>query len=135
MYNHKLIFDDQVFEEGQTLPANTSDTSETPHRVDGTNGRLAICVTAADGDVAIADTKTFTLTYLECATEDGSFAAPAEKPSLVIAYDGAYAPDEGDVIGRLLLPVEVGKWIKPVIATTDAAAAGTVNVFLEYIGN
>lgn len=135
MYKHKLVFDDQVFEKGITLPANTSDTCDNAMRVDGTNGRLAICVKANDDNVVLATTKKLTLSYTQCDTEDGSFAAPAPNQTLVKTASGSYEPNAGDVIMRMLLPTDVKKWVKAVLTTDDASAAGKVDVFLEYIGN
>jgi hypothetical protein len=140
MYKHKLIFDDQVFQLGMTMPVNTSAIATTAVRAAGAPGRLAITVTAANASVAIATTETLTLSILTSATEGGSYAAPAHAPSMVVTFTGAYAPAEGDVIASLLIPVgyldnETDKWIKAVVATDDAAAAGLIDVFLEYMAN
>ena len=135
MYNHKLIVEDQVFELGMTLPASNSSLCDNALRVDGTNGRLAVCVTAADDNVVLATTKKLTLSYTECDTETGSFTTPAPNQTLVKTASGSYQPDSGDVIMRMLLPTEVKKWVKTTLTTDDAAATGKVNVFLEYVGN
>lgn len=135
MYNHKLKFTDQMFQEGVTLPANTSATCTNAMRVDGTNGRLAICVTANDDNVVLATTKKLTLSYTQCDTEDGSFAAPAPSLTLVKTASGSYKPDAGDVVMRMILPTDVKKWVKAVVTTDDPAAAGKLDVFLEYIGD
>lgn len=134
MYNHELIFENQLFEAGMTLPANTNANANKAMRADGTSGRLAIVVQAADDAVALADTRTFTLRYTEADTEGGSYSAPTPETSLVFTASGAYAPNKGDVIARLLLPVDVKKWVKANLATSDGSAAGTVNVVLAYVG-
>jgi hypothetical protein len=140
MYKHKLIFADQVFELGMTLPVNTSATASTAVRAAGAPGRLAVTITAADASVALADTKVLTLSLLTCATEGGSYAAPKHNPTLTVTMDAAYAPDQDEVIASMIIPVgyldgETDKWIKAVVATTDVAAAGTINVFVEYLAN
>ena len=133
MYNHTLKFTDQAFQLGMTLPANTSATATNAMRVDGTNGRLAISLVANGDDVALALGKILTVTYTECATETGTFAAPASKPSLVTTYAAAIAPTDGTKIVSMLLPTDVEKWVKVVVTTDDAAAAGEIDVVLEYL--
>lgn len=138
MYKQKLIFESNVFELGMTVPQNTSADASTAVRAAGAPGRLAITVTAADGNVALADATTFTISIKTSTTEGGTFAAPAHAPSMVRTFSGAFTCDQGDVIASLLIPVgyldpETDKWIKAVTATTDAAAAGTIDVFVEYM--
>lgn len=140
MYKHKLIFADQVFELGMTLPVNTSATASTAVRAAGAPGRLAITITAADSSVSIADTEILTLSLLTSTTEGGSYAAPKHNPTITVTMDAAYTPEQDEVMASLLIPVgyldnETDKWIKAVVATDDAAAAGTINVFLEYMAN
>lgn len=135
MYNHKLQFADQLFEAAMTFPANTSATATNPMRVGGANGNLAITVVGADTDVLLADTKIFTLSYTEATTESGVYAAANPAVSSVYTASGAYAPAVGIVMNRLVLPPDAGPWIKAVLATDDAAADGTVDVFLEYLAN
>jgi len=136
MYKHKLIFENQMFEDGTTVPANTSTTigDTTALRVDGTRSRMAVTVLAKT-TVAIADTKTLTISLKECATEDGTFAAPTpDSHSVVITMSGATAYAVGDRIASLILPENIGEWVKPVISTNDAAASGTIDVIIEYLG-
>lgn len=135
MYKHVLKFDDQMFQADLTLPANTSATCTNAMRVGGTNGRLAICVVAKDDNIVLATTKNLTLSYTQCDTEGGSFAAPAPNQTLVKTASGSYEPNAGDVVMRMLLPLDVKKWVKAVLTTDDASAAGKVDVFLEYVGN
>lgn len=132
MYNHTLVFDDQVFEQGLALPVNTSATAANPMRVGKAAGKLAVSVLAGDGNVALALGKKLTLSILESDAEDGPFTAPAAAPSLEITYAEAFTPDQGDKIASMILPVDAGKWVKAVVATDDAAAAGQIDVILEY---
>ncbi len=140
MYKHKLILEDQIFELDMDIPVNTSATAATAVRATGAPGLLAITVTANDTDVALADTKKFTISILTSATEGGSYAAPEYAPSLVRTFSAAYDPDEGEVIASLIIPHgyldgETDKWVKAVITTDDAAAAGDINVFCEYLAS
>ncbi|MCP4127768.1 MAG: hypothetical protein GY753_11975 [Gammaproteobacteria bacterium] len=140
MYKHKLIFADQAFELDMDIPVNTSATASTALRAAGAAGRLAITAIANDAAVALADTKKFTISILTSTTEGGSYAAPEHAPSMVRTMSAAYDPDVGEVIASLLIPVgyldpETDKWIKAVITTDDAAAAGDIDVFLEYLAN
>jgi hypothetical protein len=139
MYKHKLQFNDQVFQQGMTLPVNTSASATNAVRCAGAPGRLAITM-VANGSVALANTKKLTMSILTCTTESGSFVAPKHAPSMVVTMNGAYAPAKGDVMASMIMPVgylegESAKWVKAVVATDDAAAAGTIDVFLEYLGS
>lgn len=140
MYKHKLQFDSQLFETAMTLPVNTSATAAAAVRAAGAAGRLAITVVASGSSVALADTKKLTIGILTSTTEGGSYAAPKHNPSMVVTMDAAFAPDDGELMGSLIIPVgyldaETDKWIKATVATDDAAAAGEIDVFLEYLAN
>jgi len=132
MYNHKLIFESNMFEDGMTVPANTNADADAGMRVGGQEGRLAVTITAKTSCL-IHDEDILTVTLKDCATESGSYAAisPAYSVSITHAADTTYAA--GDEIISILVPPGVGKWLKPNIATDDAGATGTMNVFVEYL--
>jgi hypothetical protein len=134
MYKHKLIFEDNAFQLGMTVPVNTSATATKALRVGRIQGNLAVTITAADGNVALATGTTVTLSLLGSETEGGSFVALAPVvPSAVLTTSGAYAPEMGDRVMSLIVPEDCPKWIKAVVTTDDVAAAGKFNVFLEYL--
>ena len=133
MYNHKLILTNQMFEAGKTIPANTSADASTAGRAGGTKSRLAVTVTAATA-TSIDIGKQFILTLKECATETGTFVTPGAAPSMTVTYAAATDFAVGERIASLVLPENIGKWVKARVATNDAAATGTLNIFLEYLG-
>ena len=140
--NHKLIFNNQAFQLGMTLPANTSAVATNALRAGGARGLLAITITAANAAVALAITKKLTVSLQVGATETGSFAAPKHNPTLVVTMAAAYAPAQNDVITTMVVPMGLisgdntaAKWVKAVVATDDAAAAGLINVFMEYLAH
>ncbi|MBT7082065.1 MAG: hypothetical protein HN929_11495 [Chloroflexi bacterium] len=132
MYKHKLLFDNQMFETGMTVPVTATEAS-TGLRAGGTRSRIAVTVLAAT-EVKIADAKKFTISLKECATETGTFAAPAASSSMVTTMSAATTYAVGDRISSLVLPENIGKWVKAVITTDDTAPTGKIDVFLEYLG-
>ena len=143
MYKHKLINESNVFQLGMTLPVNTSATASTAVRAAGAPGRLAITVRAADANVVLADIKKLTISLLTSLTEGGSYVAPKNNPTMVVTMDAALAAEDEEWLGSLIIPIGhqfqgdelTDKWVKAVIATDDAAAAGLIDVFLEYLAN
>lgn len=140
MYNHKLINESNVFELDMDIPVNTTTTASTAVRAAGAQGLLAVTVLANDSSVALASGSVLTIGILTSATEGGSFTAPAQAPSvaLTLAAGVALAPAAGDKIASLIVPgntldVDDDAWVKATIATDDAAAAGDIDVFLEYL--
>jgi hypothetical protein len=133
MYKHKLIFDDQKFEGGMALPANANADCDTPMRVNGVNGKLAVTVLAAS-PVSLAAGATMTMALKEAEAEDDTAAPYAPAQSLVMtAPTGGYSAPTGDTIMTMIVPVDFNNWCVPNIATTDPAASGTVDVILEYL--
>ena len=134
MYNHNLIFEDQMFEDGMTTPANTNADADAGLRVGPTAGKLGIKVLAGNDSFAVASGQTMTISYKIASTESGSYAFPAKKQSMVYTVPaGGLDQNTGEeILSMPIPPEEEGKWIKPNIATTDATAAGTIDVVLDY---
>ncbi len=149
MYKHKLIFTSNVFELGMTNPAGIDSgsvivkaTASTAVRAAGAPGRLAATITAADASVALESGSIMTMELLECATVDGSFVAPVPNivQTMTLGAGVNLAPDTDEVIMTMIIPQgildnEPMKWIKVKIGSDDENAAGTLNVFLEYLAN
>lgn len=135
MYDHRLEFASQIFEAGMTLPVSTSAVASAAMRAGGAEGRLAICVKAADANVVMAIAKKLTLSITECDTETGSFIAAPYDVQAVRTLAAALAAEQGEELINLIVPRHAKKWIKVTVATDDAAAAGLIDVFLEYLAN
>jgi hypothetical protein len=138
MFNHKLIFENQMFKAGMTIPANAKTDAPTAVRVGGIPNRLAVTVVTKT-ETKITAAKKITITLTECDTEAGSFAAPTANPSMVVTMSATTPPAQtiyaiGDRIASLVLPENIGKWVKASITTDDTGATGTIDVFLEYLG-
>lgn len=134
MYKEKLQFDSQVFEEGMTIPANTNDTADTPQRVGGHDGRLAVTIKAATSTL-IHDEDILTVTFLDgptSATADDALS-PLHTVTLTMTADTTYAA--GDEIISIIIPRGVNKWMTVNVATDDAGATGTIDIYLEYLAN
>lgn len=115
----------------QPLPQNASaDGNEGPLKLSGTLGAVEVVV-RANTALTIADTKTLTV-KLQHRDGADAFADLATVVSLTASGgSGAIAADAE--LGRFALPSTVKTDVKAVIITTDAAAAGTLDVIPTYL--
>lgn len=122
------------FATGQTIPANTNaDGDEGALKVAKTMQRLRV-VLAAKTTIALADTKALTMKLKSCATEGGSYA-DIPGASQTYTASGAKTWAAGEEIMSIPIPHDEdgGDFIKANVATTDAAATGTFDVFVEML--
>lgn len=134
MYKHRTILENQMFQKELTLPQNTTATATTAMRAGRTEGALAITLVAADANIALANTKSFTLSFTESDTEGGTYSAPKTNVSVKVTQSEALANVRvGTPLASLILPENCGNWVKAVVGTDDSSAAGKVNVILDYL--
>ena len=128
MYKKPLKDHGQYFGKNMALPKNTTSPCANTLGASGHAGTLAITMTAVT-PVTIAATKGVSITVLH--SDDnvtfteaftGTFTFPALKKC-----------DVDDIVARMSMPYDVKKHVKVTIGTTDAAAAGNVDVFIEYL--
>ena len=121
------------YNEGTTIPANTNTDGATNLESGKTNGQLEIVLAAAT-EIAVADTKTVTLSYSSSVAVAGTFVTHGTTLVLMTA-DTTYAV--GEVIASIIIPndVQVLEFTKVNVATDDAGATGTYNVFLRRVVN
>lgn len=134
MYKHKLQFDSNLHEAGMTIPANTNADAAAGVRMGGQEGRLAITIVAKT-QITVADTKIITVTVKDSLTETGSYVAVEPTLAAVKTASGETVYEAGDEIMSVIVPRGARKWVKPNIATDDAAVTGTMDVFAEYLAN
>lgn len=122
----------QNLAKAQTLPANTSaDGNGGAVMLGGILGAVEI-LARVNTAVTIADTKALTITVQHSDSEAGGFTALGTVYTLTAASgSGALAADTE--LGRFALPSTVKNFVKAVITTTDAAAAGKVDVIPVYL--
>lgn len=115
----------------QTLPQNASaDGNEGPLKLSGTMGAVEVVVRASTA-LTIADTKTLTV-KLQHRDGADAFADLGTVVSLT-ATGGSGAIAADTELGRFALPSTVKADVKAVITTTDAAAAGKIDVIPIYL--
>jgi len=131
MYKHSLKAADDYLASAQSLPQNASASGNKGARdFCRTQGALEVVV-AAHADISIADTKGITI-GLEHSDDGVTFATVGES----FAATAAGAPltwDEGQTVCRLAVSSKLKRHARLTITTTDAAAAGSVDAWLEYL--
>jgi len=136
MYNHKLRFASQIFETGQTIPQNTSDPAAVGLRVAGQEGNLAIVFRAlTETTIAITENLILSMQDSDDDADTDAYAAIVPAHVLTIHATAEIVYAVGDIIARIIIPAGTKDWVKPVLATDDAAATGTIDTFLEYLAN
>jgi len=129
---HYVDIHGQNLAKAQTLPQNTSaDGNGGAVKMGGILGAVEI-VARVNAAVTIADTKALTIKVQHADTAGGSYADLGTVYTLTAASgNGALAKDTE--LGRFALPSTVKDFIKAVITTTDASAAGKVDVIPVYL--
>lgn len=122
----------QNLAKAQALPVNTSaDGNGGAVMLGGINGAVEI-LARVNTAVTIADTKALTITVQHSDSEASGFTTLGTVYTLTAAGgSGALAADTE--LGRFALPSTVKQYVKAVITTTDAAAAGKVDVIPVYL--
>lgn len=128
---HYVDINGQNFAKAQALPQNTSaDGNGGAIELSGINGAVE-AVARVNTAVTIADTKALTI-KLQHSSDGTTWIDLGTVYSLTAAGgNGALAADTE--LGRFALPSNVKKFTKAVISTTDAAAAGKVDVIPVYM--
>lgn len=122
----------QNLAKAQTLPQNTSaDGNGGAVMFGGILGAVEI-VARVNTAVTIADTKVLTVAVQHSNSEGSGFTALGTVYTLTAASgSGALAVDTE--LGRFALPSTVKDFVKAVITTTDASAAGKIDVIPVYL--
>lgn len=128
---HYVDINGQNFAKAQALPQNTSaDGSGGGIELSGINGAIE-ALARVNTAVTIADTKALTI-KLQHSADGSSWTDLGTIYSLTAAGgNGSLAADTE--LGRFALPSTVRRYVKAVITTTDAAAAGKVDVIPVYL--
>lgn len=130
MLNHELKFDGQYLAKAQALPQNAS--------ADGNGGEFHLAelqgaveiVVKVNAEITLADTKVLSVKLQDKAT-GGAYADLATIYSKTAA--GATTLTADTVLARYILPTATKELLKGVITTTDAAAAGKLDIYPRYL--
>ena len=128
MFNHVLKSADQMFGESLVLPINTTVQCPTALNAAGHGGSLAVTVTAVE-PVTLGAAKAVSITVQD--SDDGVTFVDVYTATATSAL--AKKVPVGGVVARMPLPDDTRRWVKVKLGTTDAAAVGKVDVFLEYL--
>jgi hypothetical protein len=114
---------------GETVPQNTTTTGDAV-QVGGTQAELEVVAVAAT-DIGLADTKVLTLKLTGADTSDGSFTDLVTLNTTTAS--GATTITAGTELGRYVVKPSDDLYAKAVIITDDAAATGSVDVYLRRV--
>ena len=115
----------------QTIPSNTSaDGNGGSFDLGNTQGSLEVVAEVGSVDLAITDTKVFSI-KLHDSADNSSFAELATVYTITAAA-GSGAIVAGTALGKLIVPSNARRYVKAVL-TTNNADTGKVNVFFTYI--
>lgn len=126
MYNHDLKFYGQYLAKAQSLPQNDS--------ADGNGGEFHLAelqggieiVVKVNSAITLADTKVLSV-KLQHKASGGSYADLATIYSKTAS--GATTLAAGTVLARYILPTDTADLLKAILTTTDASAAGKLDVY------
>lgn len=130
MYKHELKVHGEYLAEDQALPQNTSaDGNGGELRLSDTQGAIEL-VGVVEDEISLADTKVLTIKLRE-KDDGGSYA---DKATLYTkTASGATTLAAGTELFRYILPTDTKDIIKAQLTTTDAAAAGSVTIYPNYL--
>lgn len=131
MYNHQLRIHGEYLASKQTLPKNAQAVGNGGAQRAGSLMGAAEIVMRAASVVTIAASKSFSV-LLEHSADNESFVL---MPLTFKSTSGAQARtwQDGDVMARVPLPSDCERFVRIVIATDDAAAAGMVDAHFHYL--
>lgn len=129
MYKHTLKFHGEYLAKAQALPQNASaDGNGGEFHLADTLGSIEVIV-KVNAEISLADTKVLSVKMQDKAT--GS-----EYADLATIYSktasGATTLAAGTELARYILPSGTKELLKAIITTTDAAAAGKLDVYPSY---
>lgn len=130
MYDHTLKVHGEYLAKAQALPQDAAiDGNGQVQDFSGALGAQEVVVEAA-ADVALADATGLTVT-LKHRDAGGSWEQLGT--ACVVTASGPATFAAGTVLGRFIPPTDTRAETKAVIATTDPAASGSVNVYPHYL--
>jgi len=129
MYKHILKERGQIFEEGVALPKTSAHVCAGALNVGNNLGMLA-CALTARSPVAVAAGKTVTVALQHADAGGGPYA---DHSAHAVTLADALAVSPGGVVTRVVLPPDTKPWIKAAVSCDDAAASGSLDVFVEYL--
>ncbi len=130
MYRNTLTVYGEYLARNQALPTAASEQGNGGSRRAGGMLGAAEVVMVAAAPVTLAEGTTLTLSLQE-SMDDVSFTDMPVSFRRTLVGAGL-ACDTGDVLARLPLSSDAGRYVRAVVATDDATAAGSVDILFEY---
>jgi len=128
MYKHELK---KYFAEAQTMPATNADGNGGSFEFGKTQGAFGIKI-VVNTAMTIATTKALTI-KLQDSANDSSFADFVTLFSQTASGTDMTSIPAGTVLGEeFIIPDTMNRYAKINIATTDASAAGKLDVYFYY---
>jgi hypothetical protein len=127
--NERLRDTNAIYNDGTTVPANTSTTSS--RLKTGAGGLLGgnIVLVRAATDIVITDTKIVTITLNDNDLATGGTDTVVATKSITASGETTIAA--GDVVVEFIAPRTVKEYTSVTVATDDVAVVGTYDAFLS----
>jgi len=116
--------------EDTTAVANDTTTGDA-QLVGGAQGELEIVVMVGDTDIVITDTKAFSVSLTESATEGGSFTALTTLYS--VTASGETTLTAGTELGSFIIRPSDLLWAKAVTVNNDTGIVGNLTVYIRRV--
>ncbi len=130
MYKHILKVHGEYLAKDQALPQGASaDGNGEVMDFSGALGSQEV-VAEAVADIALADTKTLSVTLMQRDPE-GDWETLGTVCAMTAS--GPVSIEAGTILGRFVPPSDAKAETKAVLATSDAAATGSVSVYPHYL--
>lgn len=131
--NGTLKSADDYLAKAQSLPQNASaDGNGGSFESSDTQGSLQV-IAEVNSQITLADTKTLGV-KIQQSKDNGVSDAFADLETLYsLTSDGGSVIAAGTELGRFVIPTNAERYIKAVLTTDDAAAAGKVDLYVDYI--
>ena len=131
MYDHQLRIYGENLAAGQALPKNTqAQGNGGAQRAGSLMGATEIVVKSVSS-VTIAAGKS--LTVIVEHGDDGVAFTPMPSTFKLTAGASVFTREAGEILGRIPLPSDCRRYVRVLLGTDDAAAAGSVDVFFQYL--
>ena len=130
-YGGFLKAEEDFLAKAQSLPQNDSaDGNGGVFDLEGTLSSVEI-IAEVNSEITIADTKSLSIKLQH--SDDGETYSDLQTLYALTSDGGDTIEAETQLGNRYTLPVDVKPYLKAVLTTDDAAAAGKVDIFQHYV--
>jgi len=132
-YNGEIKFYDDYLAKSKDVPLNASADGNGGlfDNISKTNASIEVVAKVVE-DISIADTKAITV-KLQHSDDKTVFTDLQTLYTKIVDNAAGETIPAGTELARFIPPTTSKKWIKAVLTTTDAAAEGKIDIYLNYI--